>query len=98
MRNLFLVLLLLCASIQAWQLRSLRSPAAAEDGMAPVAAAPPGPLERLGRLVGKDVAPAAVPATMVHCVIGGVGRFVRSRECLELGGAIDEPSWARTEG
>lgn len=98
MRNLLLVLLLVCTGFQAWQLRALQAPDAAEDGTAPVAAAPPGPLERLGRLVGKDAEPEAVPVTMVHCVIGEDGRFVRRSECLDLGGAIDEPSWARSEG
>ena len=94
-------LLLLCGSYQGWQLRAAGPDAADESetgGLAPVEAAPPGPLERLGRLVGQEPEPEVAPPRMVHCLIDGVGGFVRRSECLQRGGAIDEPSWARSEG
>jgi hypothetical protein len=43
-----------------------------------------------------SAAPAPT-AVIVHCVVDGTGRFVRRSECLELGGTVDEPIWARSE-
>lgn len=97
MRKLFLSLLLLCGAYQAWQLRPVEALEAAEDGTAPVSAALPEALERLGRLGRREPAPEVARVAMVHCVIGEVGSFVRRSECGERGGTIDEPSWARSE-
>lgn len=98
MRNFAIVLLMLCGAYQWGQLREPVLVEAEQEDVASVEAAPPGPLERLGRLVGQEPPPELVPAPMVHCVIDGDGGFLRRSECLERGGAIDEPSWARSEG
>ena len=100
MRNFAIALLLACGIYQGWERDPAEYAEVGEDGVAPVAAPPPGPLERIGRLVGNEPEPepelASVP--VVHCVIDEVGAFLRRTECLERGGAIDEPSWARSEG
>ncbi len=95
MRNFAIALLLACGVYQGWERDRAYDAEVAEDG---VAAPPPGPLERIGRLVRDEPAPELAPVPMAHCVIDEVGAFLRRTECLERGGAIDEPSWARSEG
>lgn len=49
-----------------------------------------------------DPQPEETPAVsagtepVVHCVVDGVGGYVRRSECAERGGTVDEPLWART--
>jgi hypothetical protein len=99
MKKGLLIALLLCGATQ-WQLLHGAPPGdelaeAAADGSGAVAAAPPTPMERLGRLVGEEPEPEGPPTIpMVHCEIDGEGAYLRESECRERGGRVDEPSWA----
>ena len=100
MRKGLVIIVLLCG---AWQGGLLHGDEPAppaeveEEAVAVVETAPPGPLERLGQLVGEESGAPPPPPRMVHCVIEEEGAFLRESECRERGGVIDEPSWARSE-
>ncbi len=86
MRNIGIVLLLLCGFYHASQRHSVE-PADLDVGS----------LARLGRRVQSEPTAQPDPVTVVHCVVNEVGSFLRRSDCLERGGVIDEPHWARSE-